>query len=78
MAALLRQSPGILLHEDGDGDGFPTPVEAAGDDVVHVGRLRTDPTVPHGSVCWVVLDSVRKGAALNAVQIAEIVARDLD
>lgn len=75
---VLRQAPGLLLHDDTvEGDGYPTPVESAGDDVVHVGRLRLDPTVPNGCACWVVLDSVRKGAALNAVQIAEIVARDI-
>ena len=74
--ALLRQAPGLLLYDDPD-NRYPTPVEAAGDDVTHVGRLRTDNTVPHGLAAWVVLDSVRKGGALNAVQVAEIVARGL-
>jgi aspartate-semialdehyde dehydrogenase len=73
---LLRTAPGVLLHDEGT-DRYLTPVEAAGDDVTHIGRLRIDATVPNGIAAWVVLDSVRKGAALNAVQIAEIVARGL-
>lgn len=74
--ALLRQAPGLLVYDEA-GNTYPTPVEAAGDDVTHVGRLRADASVANGLACWVVLDSVRKGAALNAVQVAEIVARGL-
>ena len=53
-----------------------TPAEAAGEDAVYVSRIRRDPTVPHGLNLWVVADNLRKGAALNAVQIAEILAAD--
>ncbi len=53
-----------------------TPSEAAGEDLVYVSRIRRDPTVPYGLSFWVVADNLRKGAALNAVQIAEILAKD--
>jgi len=55
-------------REDG---GYVTPSEAAGEDAVYVSRLRRDPTVPNGLAFWCVSDNLRKGAALNAVQIAE-------
>ena len=69
--AILREAPGVLVidkHEDG---GYITPVEAAGEDATYVSRIRKDPTVEHGLSLWVVSDNLRKGAALNAVQIAE-------
>ena len=69
--AALREAPGVLVidkHEDG---GYITPVEAAGEDATYVSRIRKDPTVEHGLAMWVVSDNLRKGAALNAVQIAE-------
>jgi aspartate-semialdehyde dehydrogenase len=69
--AILREAPGILVvdkHEDG---GYITPVEVAGEDATYVSRIRKDPTVEHGLSLWVVSDNLRKGAALNAVQIAE-------
>jgi len=53
-----------------------TPAEAAGEDPVYVSRIRRDPTVAHGLNLWVVADNLRKGAALNAIQIAEILVRD--
>ncbi len=68
---ILREAPGVLVvdkHEDG---GYVTPVEAAGEDATYVSRIRKDPTVEHGLALWVVSDNLRKGAALNAVQIAE-------
>ena len=68
---LLRAAPGVLVvdkHEDG---GYVTPVEAAGEDATFVSRIRKDPTVDNGLAMWVVSDNLRKGAALNAVQIAE-------
>ena len=68
---LLRNAPGVMLvdrHEDG---GYITPLETAGDDEVYVGRVRTDPTVANGLSLWIASDNLRKGAALNAVQIAE-------
>ena len=57
-------------------EGYVTPVESAGEDAVYVSRIRRDPTVPYGLSFWVVADNLRKGAALNAVQIAEILAAD--
>ncbi|SDR63236.1 aspartate semialdehyde dehydrogenase [Rhizobiales bacterium GAS191] len=69
---ILRSAPGILIvdkHEDG---GYVTPHEAAGEDATFVSRLREDPTVENGLAFWCVSDNLRKGAALNAVQIAEV------
>jgi aspartate-semialdehyde dehydrogenase len=69
--AILREAPGCLVidkHEDG---GYITPVECVGEDAAYVSRIRKDPTVKHGLNLWVVSDNLRKGAALNAVQIAE-------
>jgi len=69
--SILREAPGVLVvdkHEDG---GYVTPIEAAGEDATYVGRIRKDPTVDHGLSLWIVSDNLRKGAALNAVQIAE-------
>jgi aspartate-semialdehyde dehydrogenase len=68
---ILREAPGCLVidkHEDG---GYATPVECAGEDATYISRIRKDPTVEHGLSLWVVSDNLRKGAALNAVQIAE-------
>ena len=74
---LLRNAPGVELF-DGMGDGsYPTPVtEAANTDPVFVGRIREDISHPLGLDMWVVADNVRKGAALNSVQIAECLAKD--
>jgi aspartate-semialdehyde dehydrogenase len=66
----LRDAPGVRLIDDGD--GFPTPLEAAGIDPVLVGRIREDPTEPGTLNVWVTGDNLRKGAALNAVQLAEL------
>ena len=69
--SILREAPGVLVvdkHEDG---GYITPVEAAGEDATYVSRIRKDPTVEHGLAMWIVSDNLRKGAAVNAVQIAE-------
>ena len=67
---ILRDAPGVQLVDDGD--GFPTPLEAAGIDPVLVGRVREDPSEPGTLDLWVTGDNLRKGAALNAVQMAEI------
>jgi aspartate-semialdehyde dehydrogenase len=70
--ALLREAPGVLVvdkHEDG---GYVTPIEVAGEDATYVSRIREDSTVENGLSIWVVADNLRKGAALNAVQIAEL------
>jgi aspartate-semialdehyde dehydrogenase len=68
---ILRAAPGVLVIDKREDEGYITPVEAAGEDATYVSRIRKDPTVEHGLVLWVVADNLRKGAALNAVQIAE-------
>ncbi|MSO55174.1 MAG: aspartate-semialdehyde dehydrogenase [Rhodospirillales bacterium] len=69
--AALKRAPGIIVFDHRADEGYITPVETAGEDAVYVSRLRADPTVPHGLSMWVVADNLRKGAALNAIQIAE-------
>jgi aspartate-semialdehyde dehydrogenase len=68
----LRAAPGVSLVDHRADEGYVTQVEAAGEDAVYVSRLRRDPTVEHGLSFWCVSDNLRKGAALNAVQIAEV------
>lgn len=68
--ALLRDAPGIVLVDDGD--GFPTPLDGAGIDPVLVGRVREDPSQPGAIDLWVTGDNLRKGAALNGIQMAEL------
>jgi len=68
---LLRSAPGILVVDKREDGGYVTPVECAGEDATYVSRIRKDPTVEHGLSLWIVADNLRKGAALNAVQIAE-------
>jgi len=68
---LLREMPGVTVIDHRADEGYVTPSEAAGDDMVYVSRIRKDPTVRNGLGFWVVSDNLRKGAALNAVQIAE-------
>ena len=58
-------------------EGYVTPHEAAGEDAVYISRIRQDPTVPNGMVFWCVSDNLRKGAALNSVQIAELITQDI-
>jgi aspartate-semialdehyde dehydrogenase len=74
--AALRQAPGVTVVDHRADEGYVTPAEAAGEDAVYVSRIRRDPTVPYGLSLWVVADNLRKGAALNAVQIAEILVKD--
>ncbi len=69
--ALLRESPGIEVVDVREDGGYMTQLECAGEDAVFVSRIRKDPTVEHGLSFWCVSDNLRKGAALNAVQIAE-------
>jgi aspartate-semialdehyde dehydrogenase len=69
---LWRSSPGVELVNDPD---YPMPIRAARRDEVYVGRVRQDPTVQNGFSCWIVSDNLRKGAALNAVQIAELLLK---
>jgi aspartate-semialdehyde dehydrogenase len=68
---LLRQAPGCLVIDKREDGGYVTPFEATGEDATYVSRIREDPTVDNGLVLWCVSDNLRKGAALNAVQIAE-------
>lgn len=69
---LLDAAPGVVVVDDPAANAYPLAVDAAGKDPSYVGRLRRDPTVPNGLNMWIVSDNVRKGAALNAVQIAEL------
>ena len=76
--ALLREAPGVVVQDSRDDAGYTTPIDCVGEDATYVSRIRKDPTVEHGLMLWVVSDNLRKGAALNAVQIAEtIVAQGL-
>jgi aspartate-semialdehyde dehydrogenase len=69
--ALLRGAPGVVLQDGPGAQDYPTPAAVAGTDEVYVGRVRRDPSCQHGLAFWVVSDNLRKGAALNAVQVAE-------
>lgn len=70
--AAFAAAPGITMLDDPASKGYPMPAMLEGTDDTYIGRLRVDPTVPHGLSMWVVADQLRKGAALNAVQIAEL------
>jgi aspartate-semialdehyde dehydrogenase len=72
----LRKAPGVVLVDDYARGEVPLALDAVGRDEVFVGRLRRDPSVPHGLNLWVVADNLRKGAATNAVQIAEVLVRE--
>jgi aspartate-semialdehyde dehydrogenase len=71
----LRRAPGIVLADDYARGEVPLALQCAGRDEVFVGRIRRDPTVTHGLNLWVVADNLRKGAATNAVQIAEVLVQ---
>jgi aspartate-semialdehyde dehydrogenase len=68
---LLRRAPGCLVIDKREDGGYVTPYESAGEDATYISRIRDDPTVENGLQLWVVSDNLRKGAALNAIQIAE-------
>ncbi len=72
----LSQAPGVVVIDEREDGGYITPAECAGEDAVFVSRIRHDPTVLNGLALWIVSDNLRKGAALNAVQIAEVLASD--
>jgi aspartate-semialdehyde dehydrogenase len=75
---LLREAPGIMVVDKAEDGGYVTPVECVGEFATFVSRIREDMTVENGLNMWVVSDNLRKGAALNAVQIAEsLIARYL-
>jgi aspartate-semialdehyde dehydrogenase len=69
---LLEDAPGVELVDDPIAGEYPMPIDAVGDDLTLVGRIREDNTIANGLNLWVVADNIRKGAAANAVQIAEI------
>ncbi len=73
--ALLREAPGVMLVDKREDGGYVTPVECVGDYATFVSRVREDSTVDNGLALWCVSDNLRKGAALNAVQIAELLGR---
>ncbi|MFP5396001.1 MAG: Asd/ArgC dimerization domain-containing protein, partial [Alphaproteobacteria bacterium] len=72
---LLREAPGVMLVDKREDGGYVTPVECVGDGATFVSRVREDSTVENGLSLWCVSDNLRKGAALNAVQIAELLGR---
>ncbi len=75
--SLLRQAPGVVVLDEDKEGGYPTAVtEASGKDAVFVGRIREDISHPRGIDLWIVADNVRKGAALNSIQIAELLIQD--
>ena len=69
---ILRKAPGCLVIDRPEPGGYVTPFEAVGEDATYISRVREDPTVENGLVLWCVSDNLRKGAALNAIQIAEV------
>ena len=69
---VLRTAPGILVIDKHEPGGYITPHEAAGEDATYISRIREDATVENGLAFWCVSDNLRKGAALNAIQIAEV------
>jgi len=69
--AALQNAPGIIVVDHRADEGYVTQAECAGEDAVYVSRIRSDPTIDNGLNIWVVSDNLRKGAALNTVQIAE-------
>ena len=73
---ILSRAPGVTVVDDLKGNKYPLPIDAAGKDDTFVGRIREDESIENGINMWIVSDNVRKGAALNAVQIAEILVRD--
>jgi aspartate-semialdehyde dehydrogenase len=70
---VLREAPGVLVIDKREPGGYVTPVECVGDYATFVSRIREDQTVDNGLSLWVVSDNLRKGAALNTVQIAEVI-----
>jgi aspartate-semialdehyde dehydrogenase len=73
--SILREAPGVMLVDKREDGGYVTPVECVGEYATYVSRVREDPTVDYGLSLWCVSDNLRKGAALNAVQIAELLGR---
>lgn len=74
--AILREAPGVVVADEPENNVYPMAIDAVGKDATYVGRIREDNSIPNGINLWVVADNLRKGAATNAVQIAEILIRD--
>ena len=72
---ILREAPGIMVVDKRENGGYTTPVECVGDFATFISRIRQDSTIENGLNLWCVSDNLRKGAALNAVQIAEVLAQ---
>ena len=73
---ILDNAPGCVVVDRAENGGYTSPIEAVGEDAVYISRIRKDPTVKNGLNLWVVSDNVRKGAALNSIQIAEELVRN--
>ena len=73
---VLAEAPGVVVVDDPAENEYPLAIDAAGKDEVFVGRIREDLSVPHGLNMWIVADNLRKGAALNAIQIAEMLLNE--
>ena len=69
---LFSKSPGIMVMDDPESLLYPMPIDTVGKDDVFIGRIRVDRSIPHGLNMWVVADNIRKGAATNSIQIAEL------
>ncbi len=74
--SLLEKTPGVKVVDDPENSVYPLAIDAAGQDLTLVGRIRDDESIPNGINLWIVADNIRKGAATNAVQIAEILAKE--
>ena len=74
---ILREAPGIMVIDKREPGGYVTPIECVGDYATFISRLRQDSTIENGLNFWCVSDNLRKGAALNAVQIAELLGREV-
>ena len=76
--SILSSSDGVIVQDDPSNDIYPLAINAAGKDEVFVGRIRRDESVENGINLWVVADNIRKGAATNAVQIAELLVKSMN
>ena len=72
----MQKAPGVKIVDNPGNNLYPLAIDAAGQDLTWVGRIRNDESIPNGINMWVVADNIRKGAATNAVQIAEILAKE--
>jgi aspartate-semialdehyde dehydrogenase len=72
---ILREAPGIMVVDKREDGGYVTPIESVGEYATYISRIRQDSTIENGLNLWCVSDNLRKGAALNAVQIAELLGR---